>query len=408
MNAPTGRPLAQRYAHLGTGPISVEPVASPEYFALERASIFKRSWLIIGREDDLPNPGDYLVKDIETLQTSLIIARGEDGKIHAFHNMCSHRGMAVCPAGFHSGKRLNCPFHGWSYDLQGKLVGVPDEDQFYDLDRKSLGLTGVQSEVWEGFIFINVDPRPTESLKDFLGELYGGYLGYFDTMHKVDTYTADLRMNWKLYVDSSIEAYHANVVHEQNNTGQNQKTSGIRLYLNPSSVRLYKRHRSIGVPAGVGQREYSPTETLAYKYGAMTPYDARQEGRLLPPGINVDKDPHWAFDILEIFPNTILFLSAPMYVALYVWPSAVDQCKLEAEIYTPLPQNAAERVSLEYALVSLREVVREDLNTAAGIQRRVRSGAVRQFHFSDQEIAVRHNYKVVDEYVSAYRAAVAK
>ena len=95
MNAPNDRPFVRQYPELGTGPLPIEPMVSPDYFELERERIFKKTWLNVGRVEDIPRNGDYIVKEIAILQTTLIVVRGDDGVIRAFHNVCRHRGNQV-------------------------------------------------------------------------------------------------------------------------------------------------------------------------------------------------------------------------------------------------------------------------------------------------------------------------
>lgn len=123
--------LTKRYG-LPMQPVSLEPNISPEYFERERDVIFRHAWLNVGRTHDIPNIGDYLVKEMHILRTSVLVVRGRDGQIRAFHNMCRHRGNKLCATGSESGnaRGFSCAFHGWTYDPEGQLVIVPDEDQF--------------------------------------------------------------------------------------------------------------------------------------------------------------------------------------------------------------------------------------------------------------------------------------
>lgn len=285
-------------------------------------------------------------------------------------------------------------------------MGVPGEEYFYEFDKATRSLTPVAIDTWEGFVFVNLSPAPTESLREFLGEIYDKYGGGYFTggwVTEVRRYNWDLRFNWKLYLDSSVEGYHAAFVHLFNNTGQVASNNPLPLWLPPEWVRLYRKHRTVGVPANVGSREFAPAEKLAYQYSAVTAYGGKG-AQTLPPGVNPDRAPNWAFDILEIFPNNIWFLSGQFWATISLWPIDVDNTRCEIVVYMPAPQTGAERLSLEYGLVSLRDVIREDMNTAVGQQQVAHSGAVRDFILCDQEIAVRHSYEVIDREVKSYRA----
>ena len=155
----------KKYPEVGTGPVSAEPCISPEYFELERERVFRRTWLYVGRMEAIPKPGDYFVQDLAVCQASILVIRGTDKVIRAFHNVCSHRGNKLvwddqgsCPG------VLSCGFHSWTYDTTGRLTWVADEENFFDLDKSEHGLTPVATEVWQGFIFINLAANPQESL----------------------------------------------------------------------------------------------------------------------------------------------------------------------------------------------------------------------------------------------------
>lgn len=409
MNAPGIREVSQRYPALGQATVSTESVVSPAYFEAERETVFKCNWMLVGRVTDIPEPGDFFVKRLEPLRTTVVVTRDKQGALHAMHDVCVHRGMHVCgkpQRGHRRGGTFNCQFHGWIYGMDGKLLDVPDREMFYNLDISKMRMPPLALDTWEGFIFVHWEEKPAESLKEFLGELYGGYQGFFDYnfFKKAGAYEGDLHMNYKFYLDSSVEALHAGYTHLQNNTGQNAQ-SGTALYIGASATRLYGRHRTIGVPRGIGERALSPMEAVAFKYGGpTTPYDPRVQGRPLPPGVNADRDPNWAFDILEIYPNSILFLSSALIALISLWPSAHNRCRVEFDAYLPEPANAAERVAIEYGLVSLRDVVREDMNMAEACTDAVASGVLKEIHLSDQEMAVRHSYHVLDAAVKDYMA----
>ena len=123
-----GSRLHDPYPHLGTGPIPVEVFTSEERFEQEREHVFKKVWLNVGRVEQIPNPGDYFVKDLAMCQTSILVVRGKDGQVHAFHNMCSHRGNKIAWDQQGTCQMFTCKFHGWSYALDGSLKFVPDEE----------------------------------------------------------------------------------------------------------------------------------------------------------------------------------------------------------------------------------------------------------------------------------------
>ena len=165
----------EHYPELGTGMVSYEDSTSPEFYELERDAIWKRAWLNVGRVEQLPRNGSYFTKELAVAKTSIIVVRGLDGEVRAFHNICRHRGNKLVwqdyPREETSGscRQFVCKYHGWQYDLDGGCTFVQQESEFFDLDKADYGLVPVHCDVWAGFIFVNLDREPTQSLRDFLG-----------------------------------------------------------------------------------------------------------------------------------------------------------------------------------------------------------------------------------------------
>src|SRR6188768_2659545 len=143
----------EQYPDLGTGPVSYEDSISPAYYEVEREAIFKHSWLNVGRVEQLPRKGSYFTKELDAARTSVIVVRGTDGEVRAFHNICRHRGNKLVwtdyPGEETSGscRQFTCKYHGWRYDLEGAVTFVQQESEFFDLDKSQYGLAPVQCEV---------------------------------------------------------------------------------------------------------------------------------------------------------------------------------------------------------------------------------------------------------------------
>src|ERR1700722_13213285 len=210
----------QHYPHLGTGPVSYEDSISPQHHELEREAIFARTWLNVCRMQQLPRAGSYFTKEIQAARTSIVVVRGTDGEIRAFHNICRHRGNKLVwqgsPAAETSGscRQFTCKYHGWRYALDGDLTFIQQEEEFFDVDKSDYGLVPVRCELWEGFIFINFDNH-AKPLVDYLGSLAKGIEGYpFSEMTETYSYRAEVGSNWKLFMDAFAEFYHAPVLHQ--------------------------------------------------------------------------------------------------------------------------------------------------------------------------------------------------
>jgi phenylpropionate dioxygenase-like ring-hydroxylating dioxygenase large terminal subunit len=143
----------------GFPPLPTLPAAryfDQQFFDLEIEHVFKKTWLSAGHISELPNPGSYRL--FERLGLSIIVSRGLQGEIRAFRNVCRHRGAAILREEKGTARRFVCPYHAWTYSLDGKLVTVPEESyNFACFDKAEHPLQQVRCEVWKGFIFINLD-----------------------------------------------------------------------------------------------------------------------------------------------------------------------------------------------------------------------------------------------------------
>ena len=190
--------------------LPAEAFTSPAVYAREQERILSREWLCAGRADQVPGPGDYLTLDL--LDEQLVIVRGQDGVVRALSRACRHRGAEVV-SGSGNARSFQCPYHAWTYALDGRLVGAPHMDGAADFDRSRCGLPEIRSELWEGWIFVNLDPEaaPLGPQLEPLSKLLAGYR--MAEMIAVETAVFDSPFNWKVLVDNFMEAYHHIAIH---------------------------------------------------------------------------------------------------------------------------------------------------------------------------------------------------
>lgn len=191
---------------------------SEAYHRRERESLWMRVWQVAGRADELAQPGDWKVHRI--FDQSYIIIRGRDGRIRGFVNACRHRGNALCDGRGHSA-RLVCPYHRWTFDLDGRLLGVPHPDFDGSLEafvgsKDELGLLQVPVECFAGFIFLNPDPN-AQPLAEFLGEIVDLLAPYrMEEMIPAGLNVREsLNCNWKVVMDAFQEGYHIQGIHPE-------------------------------------------------------------------------------------------------------------------------------------------------------------------------------------------------
>jgi phenylpropionate dioxygenase-like ring-hydroxylating dioxygenase large terminal subunit len=411
----------ERYAYLGTGPVPIAPYISPEWFEREKRHIFKRVWQHVGRVEELPDPGDYLSVELPASDASVIVTRGRDGRLHAMHNVCSHRMNKIVYRERGSVPKLMCKFHGWSYELDGRLAGIPSEHSFYDVDRAACSLTPVAVEEWQGFIFINTDPRPAMSLAEYLGPMYARLAGYpFHKLTSCYSWQTVVRCNWKLAIDAFQETYHVPFVHGPSIAGALRRDKrGSIVPIDGLCDDFHRRLSVAGNPKTVYGNPKALTESATNPLPSSNDRPIAQAALRLgrngtrvsfdesdrPEGLNWTNDPDWAFDINVIFPDFYLSLR-PNYMQAYNFrPIAHNRTLFDARVYYPEMVTPGGRFYQEYMKVALRDVLLEDLSTLEHTQAACETGVKTHMHLQEHEIMVRHNAWVVDRLIREGEAA---
>jgi phenylpropionate dioxygenase-like ring-hydroxylating dioxygenase large terminal subunit len=401
MVAPTNPDMkySRLYPELGTEPLSTDDCTSQEYFKLESEHVFKRSWISIGREDQIPNPGDSFARDLKVAGTSVLVVRGRDGKVRAFHNFCRHRlaklkrpsdGEVNC-------KSIMCEFHGWVYDFEGRLVNVPNENLFANFDRSKNGLRSIHLETWEGFIFINLSPTPETTLQEWLGPLYDKFTGYFDGQVISGKLSSRMNCNWKLAVDSQTEGYHAPSLHRttlRNAFAPIDNPNMLFLY-----AKLWGKHRQLSIQSNMDFNP-SPTQALASRSASlpMFPAPAKITAKL-PKIVNPERHDDWSFDIFFIFPNLLVAMMTGSYVAEWFYPETPNRTVMDVWNYTYKPETYGDLIATEFSDVVVREVNREDFSMLEGIQEGLHAGIQDSVLLCDEEFLVRHGHQVVAQMI---------
>jgi len=188
-----------------------EMYASDQVFELEREAIFARDWLCVGRVDQVPEPGDY--RTVTIAGEPLIVTRGRTGDIRVLSAVCQHRGMIVVE-GSGSCNKFTCPYHHWSYGLDGRLLGAPAMERSAGFDKADHGLPSLAVEIWNGFVFASMEPNPTPlapTLKK-VDELLANYR-LADTVTREGITLQDLPWNWKVMMENFNDPYHASRLH---------------------------------------------------------------------------------------------------------------------------------------------------------------------------------------------------
>jgi len=184
----------------------------PRVEVLERQTVWSRSWQLVGRVAQVAESGQFLTATVGN--EPIVVVRGSDGELRAFFNVCRHHAAAVMTAPCGKVDRLRCPYHGWTYDLAGKLRGLPEMDGVAELDKSTMGLVPVAVATWEHFVFVHLDPDPMP-LIDSLGPLVAQVapLG-LAKLSFCERREYELACNWKVFVDNYLDGgYHVPHLH---------------------------------------------------------------------------------------------------------------------------------------------------------------------------------------------------
>ncbi len=274
---------------------------NPELFELEVDTLFKRQWLLAGHVSDLDAPLRYITFD--ALGEHVFILRAEDGHIRAFHNVCRHRGgrllnlpRGACP------RRLTCPFHGWTYQTDGKLVGVPAKSTFNRLQLQQHALVPVDLDIWMGLIFIRLsgDAAPVSTTMQPINHLLEPYA--IEQMQPLanSAYRELRNCNWKVFHDVDNEGYHIPVGH-------------------PTLQQLYGTDARDDLIDGI------PVSYVPFNPNPATSWSVRHYQKLLPEYPHLPAANRRAWLYVGIFPSMVLGLYPDSIEYYMTLPESVDR-----------------------------------------------------------------------------------
>lgn len=397
-------PYTTRYPELGTGPLDIRPLIDPELFELERERVFKQAWLYVARAEELAEPGDYKLRRLDVAHTSVIIVRDRNGEVHAFHNICTHRGNKLIPEegaqslGHTATHTLTCRFHAWTFNTDGTLRGVARQESFAGLDKSCLGLKRIHCAEWEGFIFINLAEQPRQSLVEYLDGVADHYAGYpYNEATLRFRYSTVLNCNWKVSLYAFSEGYHVPTIH--------QGTFPSLATLEHTEFRCFGPHSTSGlyVPPVPGLEPTPVTANLGCRLRASNRHRPHLE--LLPENINPGNRLDFQFEFSVFFPNSVVHLCAGNGypgMALFhhqFWPIAVDKTLWEGTNYFRPPETVSERVAIAHTNALHRNAWLEDTSTMEQTYQALSSGVLDEMVLMDEELMIRNTHKHWHDYM---------
>lgn len=321
---------------------------SPEIFELERERIFHEGWYCIAREEDVARPGDFLTAEV--IDESVLLVRGREGRLRAFHNVCRHRGSQLCEGSGSFGSLIHCPYHAWGYSLEGRLVATPHVSEEEGLDRDCYGLLTVCLETWEGFVFVAFGSPPP--LDEYLAAEHDAPLAYdrygVGDLRVGARFVYEVRANWKIIIDNFNECLHCPRVH-------------------PELVRIVPLYRQ-----GKVEEDDGHWGTL-FAEGASSFATDGVSGLPTLPGLTED-DCRRYFGY-TLFPNLMVSLLPDAVSATRLTPRAPDHTTVVSE-YLFRPETIAAPGFDPSRIAEFGDLVsRQDWTVCEGVQRGIRSRA---------------------------------
>jgi choline monooxygenase len=313
---------------------------SPDIATAEAGKVFCSTWQMVGRAEQVATAGSYLTASIAG--EPIAVVRGDDGVLRAFFNVCRHRAAPILNEPCGTATKLRCRYHGWTYDLTGRLRGTPEFDGVADFRKEDNGLPPVAVAVWGPFVWVHLDP-PKLSVEQYLAPLPGWSAGKLDGHKFARRVEYDLACNWKVYVDNYLDGgYHVNTVH----------------------------------PALAGVLDYTGYKTSVYAHSSvqtspMKPGDPTDAATRTRTGTEAA---YW-----WVFPNFMMNVYTGVMDTNVVLPLAPDRCRVLFDYYF------AEGTPAEFIDQSVsvaHQVQVEDMGICEEVQRGLRSRSYSVGRFS--------------------------
>ena len=346
-----------------------------DFYALERDRIWRKSWLLVGREEDFEGPGSF--RTFDRTGSPLLVVRGEDGVLRGFFNTCQHRGAPVVREACGIAKRLRCQYHSWTYALDGSLLKVPDRRDFHELDVSERGLKPVRCETYGGWVFVNEDLAALP-LRQWLGPVAAEWAPLRgETLRAHGTRSERIPANWKVLADAFLETYHVDTIH-------------------PRSVSRLLDHRG----AAMGLFPFGHSRMVTPKREA-----AVERQRAVPsPLVDIPQLDPLFFETnpaYSLFPNLITPLDTVGFPFILFWPVDVETTEVVWTFYGPPAETPEQEKAWEKLIGVFDGVMDEDFMNLAPMQRSIASGALESISLNYQERRIYHLHEEIDRRIGA-------
>lgn len=357
-----------------------------DFYELEQEHLWTKTWVIAGRVEDIPEPGDYFV--FKDLGVPLVVVRGTDGVIRCFYNTCQHRGAPVVRDDAGSARRLRCQYHSWTYEIDGgTLVALPDERDFVDLDWEQRCLPQAKADHFAGFIFVNRDLE-AEPLLESIGSAAQMFAPFqAESFREIYRESMIVPCNWKVTAEAFLEVYHFKHIHSHNGVSILDNTG--------AAMGLYRN--------GHG-RMITPYSKQNIERAGMKSWDDWKHLNQGPFPV-VDGVPAMVdctSSSVSLFPNVIIPLGAIGFPINVFWPIDKNTTRLDWIYYGPkdwegdeLPEHWKVRRD------TYNQIMAEDEMNMAPMQESMESPALTGIPINYQERRIWHLHEEIDRRIGA-------
>jgi phenylpropionate dioxygenase-like ring-hydroxylating dioxygenase large terminal subunit len=414
--------VTERYEFLGDADISFDRYTSRAFFDLEMKKLWPKVWQFVCREEHIPEPGDHIVYEIGDY--SFIVTRTDSGEIKAFYNSCLHRGTQLRPGrdeeGYAlSGNDFRCPFHAWTWNMDGTLKDLPCEWDFPHLDKDKLNLPEAKVGTWGGFVFMNMDPnaRPLEEHLEVLPEHFKHFFP-MDRRYIEVHLRRTLPCNWKAAAEAFIEAYHVRETHMAGSEIGNAQTNAQYDVFGDNVTRFIHTRGYLAPKWPEPETEEDIANSMAERIMA-----AEAKRKEMQPKYGVDLSEFSESEMLDsieyfLFPNMFIFpgIGLPMIYRFRPAGNDVDTCWFDLMFLRPLndgeehpepPRVVKLDVHETYAQVPnmdqpLAVIYEQDTSNLERQQRGFKSSYKQAESLANyQEVRIRQLHITLDKYMNA-------
>jgi len=420
---------------LGTKPIDARRFYSREFFDLENERMWPRVWQCATWSYDMPNPGDVIV--YRNAGRSVLVVRQPDGSIRAFANSCLHRGRELCTGDVDHVSELKCPYHGFTWGIDGSLKWVPCLWDFPQVREDTHKLAELRCEQWNGFVFVNFD-KDAPSLRDYMGRMVDQWESVpawdYHKRFRAFTVIKPIAINWKVCMEAFIEVIHGYESHPHTRAGGSDVQTQYDIW--PDEPHFSRMHTPMGFASPHLVERPSEQETVDNYVSTFAPeFIDHAETRMKPGettrqamqriaafvyqqrlGLDLSHEPvSYLVDPIQytVFPNFAPWASLGAPIAYRFLPGDdPDHCLFEISLFLPFegqrpPSGPTVKVGESDSLMDVPElgafglILQQDVDNLESMQRGLKANITNLLTLAEyQEIRIRHYHATLDHYLA--------